>query len=77
MLKILKKRFGPQKITKPLPKSQAKPDDLGAQSEGEDLYIPKLVMHSFGGSKEIAESLAKLTGAEIYFSFCQIRSEVE
>lgn len=32
-------------------------------------------MHSFGGSAEIAASLAKLPKAKVYFSICQIPSE--
>jgi TatD DNase family protein len=32
-------------------------------------YIQKIIMHSWGGSKEIAQSLLKLEGAEIYLSF--------
>lgn len=38
--------------------------------------IPNIIMHSFGGSKEIAQSLSNLQGANVYFSFCNISSEV-
>lgn len=72
MLKLLKKKFGG--------KAGPKSTQIGQEDHSvakNDHAIPTLIMHSFGGSKEIAESLAKLSGAQIYFSFCQIKAEVK
>ncbi len=67
MLKLFKKKFNCQKKD-----AQAK---LEPQQQHET-DLPRIVMHSFSGSKEIAQSLAKLSGACVYFSFCQIKTEV-
>ena len=76
MLKIFKRRFSDKKANKDN-KQKLKQDENNKESQSDgDVHIPTIIMHSFGGSKEIAESLSKLTGADIYFSFCQIKSEV-
>ena len=45
----------------------------GAGPEG---HRPNLIMHSFCGAKEIAIALQKIQHAHVYFSFCQVKSQV-
>jgi len=68
MLKILKKRFGGTK-------SKDKKTEA-VSSQLLDEQIPRMIMHSYSGSKEIAQSLSTLPLLSVYFSFCQLSSEV-
>ena len=66
LLKIFKKRYG-QPDPKPTHKSSSPPHPK---------HVPNIIMHCFSGSKDIAVSLSKLPNANVYFSFCQIKTDV-
>ena len=37
----------------------------------------RIIMHSFGGSKEIAQSLTKIDNIDVFLSYSNVRSDVE
>ena len=37
--------------------------------------MQNIILHSYAGSRSIAKSLCKLAGAQVYFSFAQIRNQ--
>lgn len=65
MLKIMKKEFGSGSTKKTVITDESLSSD----------YVQKIIMHSYSGSVEIAQSMAKLQKAEIYFSFSLLASQ--
>jgi Tat protein secretion system quality control protein TatD with DNase activity len=51
-------------------KNEAKEEGVGYKYKG-----TPIIMHSYGGSKEITKSLLKLTNLNVYFSLSLKRSE--
>ena len=75
MLKLFKKKFGKSSVEDMANTKAAKvkvkiPEVSQIQEKESQQYIPSIIMHSWGGSKEITQSLASLPLAEVYFSYC-------